>query len=144
MFIKMALLGFLGSAFPVILFNIDRKKIVCAGLAGALGWLIYNYIFTQSGSSVIASFTGAFAVGLFSEILARLKHTPASMFCIPGIFPLVPGIIAYRTVTSILQNEINEALSSGILMVAIGGAISLGIMLSSILATKLFASKNKK
>ncbi len=36
--IKQIILAFLGSIFPVILFNIDRKKIIWTGFCGSLGW----------------------------------------------------------------------------------------------------------
>jgi uncharacterized membrane protein YjjB (DUF3815 family) len=131
MLIKMTLLSFLGSVFPVILFNIDRKKIFWCGLAGALGWIVYSFTFTLLGSEVIGSFFGAFAVNLYSELMARVIKTPASMFYVPGIFPLVPGITAYSTIIAIVQSSFTAALSRGILTLAIGGAIAFGIMLSS-------------
>ena len=59
MLIKMTFLAFLGSVFPVILFNIDRKKILWCGLAGALGWIAYSIFLTLTNSSVFASFFGA-------------------------------------------------------------------------------------
>ncbi|WP_160691455.1 threonine/serine exporter family protein [Clostridium sp. C2-6-12] len=131
MLIKMTILSFLGSVFPVILFNIDRKKIIWCGLAGALGWIVYSLTFTLLGSEVIGSFFGAFVVNLYSEFMARIIKTPASMFYVPGIFPLVPGITAYSTIIAIVQSSFNAALSRGILTLAIGGAIAFGIMLSS-------------
>lgn len=36
--IKQIILAFFGSVFPVILFNIDRKKIIWTGFAGS-NWL---------------------------------------------------------------------------------------------------------
>lgn len=134
MLIKMTLLSFLGSVFPVILFNIDRKKILWCGLAGALGWIIYSITYTLTGSEVIGSFGGAFAVNIYSEFMARIIKTPASMFYIPGIFPLVPGITAYSTIIAIVQSNFPDALSRGILTLAIGGSIAFGIMLSSTIA----------
>lgn len=127
----MIVLAFWGSVFPVILFNIDRKKIVWAGLCGAIGWLIYSLIYLKSNSEVMASFLGSLSVGLYSEFMARRLKTPASMFSIPGIFPLVPGITAYNTVRYIVENNPSEAFSKGMLTVAVGGAIGFGIMLSS-------------
>ena len=129
--IKMTILSFLGSVFPVILFNIDRKKIIWCGLAGALGWIVYSLSLSLTGSEVIGSFFGAFAVNLYSLFMARIIKTPASSFYVPGIFPLVPGITAYSTVISIVQSDFSVALNKGILTLAIGGAIAFGIMLSS-------------
>ncbi|OOM73731.1 hypothetical protein CLPUN_43650 [Clostridium puniceum] len=131
MIIKMTILSFLGSVFPVILFNIDRKKIIWCGLAGAIGWIVYSLSLSLTNSEIISSFLGAFAVNIYSEFMARIIKTPASMFYVPGIFPLVPGITAYSTVISVVQTDFTIALNKGILTLAIGGAIAFGIMLSS-------------
>jgi uncharacterized membrane protein YjjB (DUF3815 family) len=71
--------------------------------------------------------------------MARVIKTPASMFYVPGIFPLVPGITAYSTIIAIVQSNFNASLSRGILTLAIGGAIAFGIMLSSTIV-KLIAN----
>lgn len=144
MLIKMTVLAFLGSVFPVVLFNIDRKKIVWAGIGGALGWIAYSIFLDRTGSPVVGSFFGAFVVNIYSELMARRIKTPASMFYVPGIFPLVPGITAYSTISCIVENNFTEALNKGMLTIAIGGAIAFGIMLSTNIIkfiTKLYSIK---
>lgn len=143
MLLKMTLLSFLGSVFPVILFNIDRKKIIWCGLAGGLGWIAYSITLSQTSNSIIASFIGALIVNLYSELMARIIHTPASMFYIPGIFPLVPGILAYSSITSLLEKDYASALNNGILTVAIGVSISFAIMISSSIIKSISRIKNK-
>ena len=130
---KMTALAFLGSVFPVVLFNIDRHKILWTGLGGALGWLVYSLVLAGSGSAVAGSFCGAFAVNLYSEGMARVKETPASMFYVPGIFPLVPGITAYGTISLVAEGRYDAALQQGALTLGIGGGIAFGIMLSATL-----------
>ena len=138
----MTILSFLGSVFPVILFNIDRKKIFWCGLAGGLGWIGYSITLSHTNNSIIASFVGAIIVNLYSELMARIIRTPASMFYIPGIFPLVPGILAYSSITSFLEKDYSSALNNGMLTLAIGIAISLGIMISSSLVKSLSKLKS--
>lgn len=125
------ILAFFGSIFPAILFNIDRKKIILAGLCGAIGWTVYEAIFYFYQSPIIASFFGAIAVGIYSELLARIIKTPAFSFLIPGIFPLVPGFKAYTALKHIVQNNLSDALTTGILTLAVAGSIAFGIMLST-------------
>lgn len=145
MTIKMMLLAFGGSVFPVILFNIDRKKIIYAGIGGVLGWFTYSAILTRTGSPVIASIFGGVAVNLYSELMARIIRTPASMFYVPGIFPLVPGITAYSTINYLVQRNFSAAQNSGMLMLGIAGGIGFGIMFSSALVgfiSKVFKKYN--
>lgn len=128
--IKMTILAFLGSVFPVILFNIDRKKIIYAGIGGALGWIIYSLTLSYTNNTIIGSFAGAFIVNIYSEAMARIKKTPASMFYVPGIFPLVPGITAYNALNYAVQGYIDLSIREAGLALSIGGAIAFGIMLS--------------
>jgi uncharacterized membrane protein YjjB (DUF3815 family) len=140
--IKQIILAFLGSVFPVILFNIDRKKIIWAGFCGAFGWATYLVVYKHNQSPVMASFVGAFIVGVYSEFMARKLKTPAIQFSIPGIFPLVPGITAYNTISYIVEKNYSAAYSKGMQTIAVGGAIAFGIMLSS--TTYRFISKIMK
>lgn len=129
--LKPIVLAFLGSVFPVILFNIDRKKIWLSGIGGAAGELVAIIALNSSSSTVVSSFAGAFAVGLYSEIMARIKKTPAFEFLIPGIFPLLPGVAGYNTLIYILQKNFSQAIAKGFETIAIGGSMAFGIMLSS-------------
>lgn len=137
--VRQIILAFLGSIFPVILFNIDRKKIIWTGFCGAIGWATYITIYKYSYSSVLASFSGSFMVGIYSEFMAKILKTPAVQFSIPGIFPLVPGITAYNTIRYIVEQNNVEAYSKGMLTITVAGAIAFGIMLSS--TTFRFMSK---
>lgn len=128
---KQIFLAFLGSVFPAILFNIDRKKLIWAGISGALGWSMYLLGDSLGGGIVICTFLGAFVVGLYSEIMARIKKCPGMQFSIPGIFPLVPGIMAYNTVIYVVDGLYDKAFIHGTQTVMVGGAIAFGIMLAS-------------
>lgn len=136
-------LAFFGSIFPAILFNIDRKKIWLAGLCGAIGWICYLIVFAFAQSPISASFVGALAVGVYSESMARIFKTPAFEFLIPGIFPLVPGFMAYTTLRLIVENNVSKAFNMGIQTLAVGGSIGFGIMLSTALFKLIYKIRKK-
>ena len=140
--IKQIILAFLGSIFPVILFNIDRKKIIWAGFCGAIGWATYISVYNLRDSVGMASFVGAFTVGIYSEFMARKLKTPAIQFSMPGMFPLVPGITAYKTINYIVEQSYSAAYFNGIQVIVAAGAIGFGIMLST--TTFRFISKLTK
>ncbi|EGD49250.1 hypothetical protein Cpap_3682 [Ruminiclostridium papyrosolvens DSM 2782] len=129
--LQQTVLAFFGSIFPVILFNIDRRKILWAGFCGALGWIIYSLVLVNTNSPILSSFFGALTVGIYSESMARILKTPTFEFLIPGIFPLVPGVMAYKTLQYIVENNMSSAFSNGTQTLAVGGAIGFGIMLST-------------
>lgn len=137
--IKQIILAFLGSVFPAILFNIDRKKLIWAGVSGTLAWTTYLIVFNYGGSITISTFMGAFVVGVYSEVMARKLKSPSMQFSIPGIFPLVPGVMAYNTVIYIVDQNYDLAYSNAMKTIICGGAIAFGMMLS--LTTYKFFSK---
>lgn len=129
--IKYFFLAFLGSFAPSLFMNVERRLLLWAGLGGALGYFI-PFVFNTSGSfSLAQTFAGALIVGLYSELMAKYHETPATAFSIPGIFPLVPGIAAYQTVQSIVENKIRDAVYYGFNTVVKAFAIAFGIMLVS-------------
>lgn len=125
------LMAFLGSYCPAILFNIERKKLIWAGLCGAISWTAFNSVLTLTGSNIFAAFVAALVISFMSEIMAKILKTPATVFYIPSLFSIVPGIPAYYTVLYIIENKITEAVYKGIETAASAGAIAFGILLVS-------------
>ncbi|HUV84502.1 MAG TPA: threonine/serine exporter family protein [Methanosarcinales archaeon] len=128
---KEIILAFLGSYGPAILFNIERKNLIWAGLCGAVGWTAYNSVFVLTESGIFAAFVAAIIISLISEILAKILKTPSTVFYIPSLFPIVPGISAYYTVLYIIDKKIMEATYKGLETLSSAGAISFGILLIS-------------
>lgn len=123
--------AFLGSYGPAILFNIEKKNLIWAGLCGAIGWTAYKGTLLLSGSGVLAVFIAAVTISLLSEVMAKILKTPSTVFYIPSLFPIVPGISAYYTVLFIIDNRFDSAVSKGLETIASAGAIAFGILLVS-------------
>ncbi len=126
-----SVLTFFGTCAPGILFNINRNKLIYAGIGGSLGWLCYTLIQMQQQSIFVAAFVGAFIVGIYSELMARFRKSPAMMFYIPGIIPLVPGYTAYCTILYLIRNEYELAKLHVLKTVGLAVAICFGLMLST-------------
>jgi uncharacterized membrane protein YjjB (DUF3815 family) len=123
--------AFLGSYCPAILFNIERKNLIWAGICGASGWTAYQSVASLSDSKILAVFTAAIVISLLSEIMAKILKTPATVFYIPSLFPIVPGISAYYTVLYIIDDKIAEAVQKGLETAGSAGAIAFGILIVS-------------
>ncbi len=54
---------------------------------------------------MFAMFTAAFLVSLLSQIFARIFKAPVTIFLVPGILPLVPGVGMYRIVYYLLLED---------------------------------------
>lgn len=137
------LLGFLGSMFVSILYHTEKKLFLFCGLSGLVGWIIFYTINSRTSRVILATFLGAIAVALYSEIMARIKKTPATIFLITGIFPIVPGVGAYNTIISIVNNNLSEAAVNGFITSACAGALAFGIITVSSLF-RLINTSNKK
>jgi len=135
------LLALLGSITSGLIFNVRGYKIVFTGLSGVAGYLSYSLMLNWTGQSVLSIFIGAVAVGFYSEIAARLLRSPSTVFSIPGIFAIVPGITAYEAITLLTGNKVSEGLSKTIETVNGAGAIAFGILIVTAIFRVL--SKNK-
>ncbi|MDP4094893.1 MAG: threonine/serine exporter family protein [Bacillota bacterium] len=126
---KELIFSFVGSFSAGIIFNVAAKKLIWIGFSGAIGWIVYSLLYSSAGSLIFSTFAGAIAVGIYSESMARLVKSPSTIFSIPGIFPLVPGITAYTTVQYMVENNLSGAASKAVETAASAGAIAFGIMI---------------
>ncbi len=122
-------LAYIGSLTSGVTFNIKGRKLVFAGFSGMIGFLAYTALYHFTGYLLFSIFVGAVAVGLFSETSARLLKAPSTVFAIPGILPLVPGIAAYEMIRYLIDNQIYLALGKMIEVSGGAGAIAFGILL---------------
>lgn len=126
---QIILLALLGSFTSGLTFNVRGYKLVFSGLSGVAGFFSYSLMLGWTGHYVLSIFIGAVMVGLYSEIAARLLKTPSTIFSIPGILPLVPGITAYEAITLLTDNKLNEGLGKIIETMNGAGAIAFGILI---------------
>jgi uncharacterized membrane protein YjjB (DUF3815 family) len=124
-----ALLAFVVSFAVSLTFNIKGHKLVFAGFSGMIGSFVYSAALRITGHANFAILIGATVVGLYSEIAARVLKAPATVFSIPGILPLVPGIAAYEMIRFLERNELTRTVRKLTETVSGAGAIAFGIML---------------
>ena len=106
--------------------------IFCAALCGAVGWLVYLLL---DGMGITARFLIAtITIALLAEVFARVFKTPATVFLIIGIIPLVPGGGIYYTMEALINGNMAEFVHSGLTTVASAGAIAVGCSLVSSVA----------
>lgn len=126
-----------------ILFNIERTKALLASLGGALSWLVYLTVFKYTGSDFGSLFMGSFAMGLYSEILARILKSPATIFYIPGFIPLVPGATVYYAVYELVSGNNEVGLNLFVLSLVKAAAITLGVLFSGAFVTMIQNAKKR-
>ena len=132
-------LAFVGTVGFSIIFNVPRKELLFCGLAGAMGWFIYqlNLMFFPY-ALVTATFLAAATVTCISRIVSTLRRMPATIYMIPGIIPLVPGIGIYYTMFSAVMGDYTQAMLWGVHTLRIAGVIAVGLLVVLTLPRKWF------
>jgi uncharacterized membrane protein YjjB (DUF3815 family) len=117
--IEKVLLIFFASLSVGVLLNMPRRTLLLSSVIGVLGYLVN------------------FAVAILAELLARKLKVPSPVLSIPGIIPLVPGSVAYRATTYLVNGrEITGAQTAiGASLTAVG--IASGLLLASSLSRRV-------
>lgn len=128
----------LGAGGYSILFNIRRDKLLYASAGGSLAWIIYILAsqFITTNAFITNMLAAAFAT-LYSEILARIKKAPTTVFLIPSIMPMIPGGGLFYTMSAVISN--NTVLFENYFVTTIETAlgISIGIMFMSLIGVRI-------
>ncbi|MBP2017527.1 uncharacterized membrane protein YjjB (DUF3815 family) [Symbiobacterium terraclitae] len=98
--------AFITAAAIAVSFRSPRATVPWAGLCGLMAWAGFDLSRRMGAPEPAAIFAGAIVLGVLAEALARLLHRPAILFVIPGLFPLVPGIIAYRGMLMLSRSDL--------------------------------------
>ncbi len=131
------------SAFAVF-YSPPYKHLIWAGVTGGFGWVIYM-IFAHYGIDTgFSSFFATVALTALSRALAYHRKAPITIFLIPGIIPLVPGIAIYQTGYNMFMSESSKAISYAASTFSIAIAIALGMALTLSLPQVFFSFKRKK
>jgi len=134
-----------------LIFNVPKKSLFQVGIVGMLGWVMYSWlIHNYYVDLVFSTLISTFAVGVISQLLARLYKIPVTVYSVAGIIPLVPGGLAYDTMRHFVENDYSTALGLLTKTFMLSGAIAFGLVLSSSFAPQLrkkepsIAYKNNK
>lgn len=130
-FILPCLWAFLACVGFCIVFNIHGKGMLLVSLGGSLGWLIYLILQAAGMGGAAAAFTAGVAVSVYAELMARVRHCPATCYLFIAIVPLVPGLGLYQTMAHFFNGENAEFALKGRETLSVAGGIALGVFLVS-------------
>lgn len=136
--------AFLATIAFAAIFHTPRKEYLWAGLTGGAGWLIYLVTLHFGGGIVAASFLATVTLTWLSRIFSFARKTPATVYLICGIFPLVPGAGIYYTGYYFFMSDNARALSKGLETIKIAIAIALGIGIVMSLPRFFFTLRRQK
>ena len=119
-----ALVGSLGFS---LVFGLRRRYLPAAALGGLLSWGLFLLLEALSLPGFLSALlASAFAV-VYAELLAKGFRSPATLFLVPAIIPLVPGSSLYYAMSCAVRGDLGAARSYSSLTLEYALAIAAGI-----------------
>lgn len=103
--------GMLGSLGFALLFGLKKRYLIAAAFGGLLNWGLYLFGMHWWNTIFFAGLLASAASALYSEIMARLKKAPATLFFITSVIPLIPGRALYYTCSNAVIRNWSETKS---------------------------------
>ncbi|HEV4063560.1 TPA: threonine/serine exporter family protein [Streptococcus pneumoniae] len=125
-FLLQAVASFLAIITFLIVLNVQRSMLLPGGILGMTVWLIY-LLLKEPTNVIVATFIAAIIGSCVSQILSILYKTPAVVFILAILAPLVPGYLSYRPTAFFVTGDYNKALASATLVVMLALVISIGM-----------------
>jgi uncharacterized membrane protein YjjB (DUF3815 family) len=127
-----------------VLFNVPIRTLLVCVLSGAIAYAVRTTL-VESGllTTEAATLIAASAVSFLGVIFGRLWRAPALVFVVPGVIPMVPGALAFRTMIDILMLTTDTIKDNDVLLTAVAvnsiktllivGALAGGVAVPSLL-----------
>ena len=130
-------------AFGVV-FRVPGRALIPGGLAGAAGWFAYSLFVLYFDNVILGCLCGGLAVAAVAEVSASWLRSPVTVFAVPGIIMLVPGLLAFDAMDAFLEGNYVAGLGLVIQTLFIAGAITTGLVLASGCLSGLRVAMRKK
>jgi uncharacterized membrane protein YjjB (DUF3815 family) len=127
-----------------IVFNIHGVSSLFCTLGGIITWLVYALCLNWGCNSLIAILMGTLFAAAYSEIMARIRKTPALSYLAVGIFPLLPGAGIYYTMNYAVQGNMDMFISKGMHTAAEAGVMAVAILLVSTIVRLILHLRSKR
>lgn len=120
-----------------VLFHVPKKGLWPGAILGGIGYTIFKILSEYSNNQMIPYFLATFFITIGSEVFARLLKMPATVFTVPGIITIVPGLQFYKAMTLLVERNFRAtaAISEAFLAV-------LGIAMAMVLISLFTKSIN--
>ncbi|MGQ5708373.1 threonine/serine exporter family protein [Lactobacillus sp. PSON] len=133
--------SYIASVGFALTINVPHRALNLSGISGIVGWMVYWFMARAGMGRMLSNLMGAFVIGILGLMFARMKKCPVTVFNIPALVPLVPGVPAYQAVRALVNGETMEAETAILRVGIVTCAIALGILLSSMIIEMFYRSK---
>lgn len=124
--------------FYGILMSMPKKPLIFAALTGAVGYVIYRLVALYGKHEMLGYLLATLFAAVAAELLARKCKMPVTIFVLPGIIPLVPGLGLYRSMLCLVQNDLTGFMTEGVRTLFISGIIAVTVAVVNASARNFF------
>ena len=124
-----------------VLLNAHRRDTGWIVLMCVAAYVTSRYAGASMGEE-LGAFLGAFVVGAGSNLTARYFKRNAMVTQVPGLLILVPGSIGFRSVTSLLGQEVELGIATAFRVAIVGISLAAGILAGNV-ATRTVIRRRK-
>ena len=138
--------AFLAVVFFSITLEVNKKFILFAGISGMIGWITYLICKKYGINDIICYMISGIVIASLSYIFSIIFKVVVTIFLIPGILPIVPGVAIYRTVYYLIMNDIVNTRHYLMHTILISGSIAIAIFLIEtivIIGEKIIKKRSK-
>ena len=138
-YLSQTLAAALAGAGYAAIFNLPGRLLPVVALGAVIAVDVRNLMVIQLDSNLVAgSFLGAAILGVAAQKAIQWFHTPGSVLTIPSVIPLMPGVLLYRLLFSILNITTIDAqtllvgIRSGVEAATVVIAMAVGVTIPTI------------
>ncbi|WP_241152393.1 threonine/serine exporter family protein [Vaginisenegalia massiliensis] len=135
--------AYVATVTAALVVEAPRYTINKAGWIGGMGYLVYLVVKPYS-NAIVATLFASIVITIMGQIFARTFKAPVTIFYIPALFPLVPGIGIYKTAFYYINNNSNLSRHFFFETIMIAGAIALAIFIIDSVIEMYKFRQNKK
>ncbi len=122
-----------------LLYNVEWRSIPFGMIGAAIACMIFEFYIYFGGNVFVGALLSAMAVAAYSDILAHIIKTPTTVLLIPGIVPMVPGGLLFKTMLAILDKDTAAASDFGLRALFIALGITVGILAATFVFRTLWS-----
>ncbi len=125
-----AALCLMGSSATCVLLNVPRRHVLACGAIGTFAFFTALGLGSLGLTPIATSFLASFLTGVVAEVAARVVGSPVALFSVPGVIPLVPGVMAYRAMFALVEERHDLGSSIAVGAVLIAASLAAGLVLA--------------
>lgn len=142
--LKLATALYASCGYAVVFGVRKPKRLITVTIGGGITQATFSLMMLTGVHYSICLMVAAAIGSIYSQIMARVMKTPATVYTIPSIIPLVPGSALYYTMSRALRGDVVGFSEKGIETLVSALAIAFGMMMIMHLTGGIMLAIRKK